>query len=201
MSLALFVAQASPGTPPLVADIAARAGIDLAAIVALARGVYGRHHRRQDLVATLASCNLTVFLIALLLNRVQVTTGAAFGLFAVFSMLRFRTEGLSARDMSYLFLSVSLGLLLGSAGLVWWELAAIAALIIGTAELLESRLLLAPRRAQPVLYENIALIKGESREALIADLRSRTGLNVQAVDVVEIDFVRDSARLTVYHDP
>ena len=94
-----------------------RFAFDLVAIVLLTGGIYYRHHRRTDLFLTIVSGNLTVFVITLLLSQSEMSIGAAFGLFAVFSMLRFRTESLSAREMSYLFLSIALGLAMAIAPL------------------------------------------------------------------------------------
>jgi Domain of unknown function (DUF4956) len=75
--------------------------IDLMCMFILTRGIYFRHYRRSDLFLTYFSFNLVIFLLAYSLNRVELTMGAAFGLFAVFSMLRYRTENISARDMTY----------------------------------------------------------------------------------------------------
>jgi hypothetical protein len=86
--------------------------IDLVALTVLVRYVYLKHHHRTDLMLTFYSFNVIVFFISYLLNRVELSTGAAFGLFAIFSMLRYRTEGISAKDMTYLFLCIALGLVM-----------------------------------------------------------------------------------------
>ena len=187
------------GADRSLATFAARLAIDVVCVVALVRGVYYRHYRRADLFLTLFSFNVVIFLITFLLNEVEMTLGAAFGLFAVFSMLRYRTEGISAKDMTYLFLVIALGLLLavGQGGLA--QLALIGAAIVGCTALLEGNLVTKREHAQQVLYDNIALVNARSREALIGDLRSRTGLDVHRVDVQEIDLLRDAARLTVYY--
>jgi hypothetical protein len=143
--------------------------------------------------------NVVVFLVTVLLSRVDMTMGAAFGLFAVFSMLRYRTEGLSAKDMTYMFLVIALGLLSavvpgGATGVAVMGLS----VVVVTAVLEGSWL--APRElAQPVVYDNVDLVQLGARSELIADLRARTGLDVQRVDVLEIDYVRDAARLTLYY--
>lgn len=84
--------------------------IDLVSLTILVRYIYLRHHHRTDLMLTFYSFNVIVFFISYLLNRVELSTGAAFGLFAIFSMLRYRTEGISAKDMTYLFVhSIGIG--------------------------------------------------------------------------------------------
>jgi hypothetical protein len=124
--------------------------------------------------------------------------GAAFGLFAVFSMLRFRTEGLSAKDMTYLFLLIAVGLIMAVGQVGWQALGLIGGTVIAFTWLLESNLLARREHAQDVLYEKIEMVHMTSRPLLIEDLKTRTGLDVHRVDVREIDFVRDAARLTVY---
>jgi hypothetical protein len=179
-----------------------RLGIDLICTVALIRGVYYRSYGRTDLFLTLFSFNLVIFLLAFLLNRVEMTLGTAFGLFAVFSMLRYRTEGLSASDMTYLFLVIALGLILSIGGGEWPALAAIAGAIVVVTWVLEGNGFVRRERRQSVLYDKIELVHAGAREALLADLRERTGLPIHRVDVEEIDLLKDSAKLIVYyHDP
>src|SRR5262245_38077527 len=86
--------------------------IDLLCMLVLIRGIYYRTYRRADLFLTFFSFNLVIFLIAFVLNSATLSLGAAFGLFAVFSMLRYRTEGISTTDMTYLFLGIALALIM-----------------------------------------------------------------------------------------
>lgn len=200
----LVFSQTGAASPAgvLTGDLALRLAINLATLVVLVRFIHFRFYRRSDLFLTFFALNLIVFLVTLLLNRVEMTMGAAFGLFAVFSMLRYRTEGLTARDMTYLFLVIGLGLLMAVAPGGWMLLLGIAGvMVVGTIALETGGL--APReRSHPVMYDNIALVHTGSRAALLEDLRGRTGLDVRHVDIEEIDFVRDTVRLTIhYRDP
>jgi hypothetical protein len=168
-------------------------------VFALTKLVYYRHYRRADLFLTFFALNLIIFLITFFMNRVQMSMGAAFGLFAVFSMLRYRTEETSAKDMTYIFLVIGLGLLMaispiGSAGLLLT-----GALIVACAYFLEGDLIVRRELAQDVWYDNIKLVGVEMRPQLISDLRARTGLDIHRVDVRQVDFLKDAARLTVYH--
>ena len=173
--------------------------LNLVYMAALTRGIYFRHYRRSDLFLTYFSFNLVIFLLAYSLNRVELTMGAAFGLFAVFSMLRYRTENLSARDMTYLFLVIALGLLMALSGGNWLELIVIGAFILLPPLALEGNWPFRREFAQDVWYDRVELVAPASRAALIADLRSRTGLDIHRVDVQQVDFLRDAARLTLYH--
>jgi len=185
--------------PVLQLEFLARLGLDLVAVTSLVRLVYHRYYRRTDLFMTFFSFNLIIFLIAFLLNRSEMSLGAAFGLFAVFSMLRYRTEGISARDMTYLFLAIALGLITAIGAADWSMLLFAAALPPLAALLLESGWLTQHERSQKVHYENAGLVEAGVRPMLIAELKRRTGLEVLRVDVDEIDYLRDAAWLTVYY--
>ena len=175
-----------------------RFAIDIACTFVLVRVLYFRRYQRSDLFFTYFSFNLIIFLITFMLNGVELTMGAAFGLFAVFSILRFRTEGLSAKDMTYLFLVIAVGLIMAVAQVGWQALALMGATVIVFTWVLESNVLARRELAQNVLYEKIEMVNLAVRAELIEDLKRRTGLDVHRVDVREIDFVRDATRLTVY---
>jgi Domain of unknown function (DUF4956) len=177
----------------------ARLAIDLVCVFVLVRLIYYRTYRRADLFLTFFAFNVAIFLISFVLNSTEMSMGAAFGLFAVFSMLRYRTEGISTTDMTYLFLGIALGLITAVARAEPAVLAIIGALIVVVALALESGLMRRRELRQEVIYDDLRLLGAGMRAELIADLVRRTGLNVHRIDIEEIDLVRDSARLAVYH--
>lgn len=127
--------------------------------------------------------------------------GAAFGLFAVFSMLRYRTEGLSMKDMTYLFLVIALGLITAVGSGSWLEIGILNAIIILVTYALESNLLMKKELSKIIQYENIELIRPEHKAALLLDLEARTGLKIIRISIDRIDFLRDTAQITVhYHE-
>jgi predicted membrane metal-binding protein len=180
-------------------DLAMRLGIDLASVLVLIRVIYYRTYRRTDLFLTFFSFNLVIFLIAFVLNSTEMSMGAAFGLFAVFSMLRYRTQGISATDMTYLFLGIALGLMLAVSSAGPPGLALVGLIVLVSTFLLESNWLVKREVRQEVVYDNIDLVNAHAREQLLRDLCQRTGLNVRRVEVEEIDLVKDSAKLVVYY--
>ena len=125
--------------------------------------------------------------------------GAAFGLFAVFSMLRYRTENISAKDMTYLFLAIAIGLLTAISKASAFELALLNALILLVTYCLEGNLFLKKEYSKTIRYENIELIKPEHHSTLIMDLKNRTGLNIHRIAVDKVDFLKDTARVTLYY--
>ena len=179
--------------------LAGRLSLDVVGLGVLVGAIYYPAYRRPALILTFVAVNLVVFVVAAMLNRVNVTLAAAFGLFAVFSMLRYRTDGISARDMTYLLVAMAVGLVTAVGGASWGELLLILSVLIGATALLETPWLNPREIAQPVLYERFDLLHLSRRAELLADLRARTGLPVHRVDVTEIDFVRDAARITLYY--
>jgi len=173
--------------------------VDLTAIFILIRFIYFPNYKRTDLFLTFFVFNLIIFLITYLLNKVEMSMGAAFGLFAVFSMLRYRTEGISAKDMTYLFLVIAIGLIAAISKGSWTDLAIFAFIILGVTHLLESGWLIKKEYSKLVSYENIKLVAPEYHEALLADLKARTGLNVHRIEIQEFDFLKDAAIMTIYY--
>jgi hypothetical protein len=203
LSQALASQAGAGGTGPLAGALPwsffGRLALDVICVAALIRGVYFRNYRRADLFLTFFSFNLCIFLLTFLLNGVQMSLGAAFGLFAVFSILRYRTEGMSVNDMTYLFLVIALGLLMAVSGVGWIGLAVIGAAMVLCTALLESNVLGRREQARAVRYDRIELLGRDRRQELIADLAQRTGLEIKRVDVRDIDLLRDCAHLTVYY--
>ena len=125
--------------------------------------------------------------------------GAAFGLFAIFSMLRYRTEDISARDMTYLFIVITLGLISSVNQGNLLEIIIINTIIVALAFLLDGGVLIKTERMQLVQYEKIELIRPENRELLMQDLKDRTGLDIKKISIDRIDFLRDTALIKVYY--
>ncbi len=174
--------------------------LDLISVSVLSWFIYLKRHKRSDLILTFFSFNVVVFLISYLLNRVELSTGAAFGLFAIFSMLRYRTEGISARDMTYLFLSIALGLIMAVSTGTFFEHVVLAAFILGLTFALERGVFASQVAVITVVYEKPELIHPDKRKELIEDLQNRTGLVVSHVEIGDIDYLKDSVVLKVFHE-
>lgn len=173
--------------------------VDVLTTTILVRLIYYRIYRRTDLFLTFFGFNFVIFLITYLLNKVQMSMGAAFGLFAVFSMLRYRTEGLSAKDMTYLFIVISVGLISAIIKGSWDELGLVNGMILLVVWLLEGNLLIKRELTKNIQYDRIELITPERQEELLEDLRVRTGLAVHRVEVQTMDFLKDSALIMIFY--
>lgn len=173
--------------------------IDVFSIIILVRFVYFKIYKKKDFFFTFFMFNITIFIITYLLNKVEMSMGAAFGLFAVFSLLRYRTENISEKDMTYLFIVIAVGLITASVKGSYFESLFINLIIIGFAFFLDGNLLVKNELVQTVYYENIEYIKAQNSDLLMADLRERTGLDIHKVSIQYIDFLKDTAELKVYY--
>jgi hypothetical protein len=132
--------------------------------------------------------------------------GAAFGLFAVFSMLRYRTEDISIKDMSYLFLVIAIGLITAvtkikntSDYLEYLFLILTNSLIITVTYLIETNIFFKKESTKIIIYDNLDLIKDENRTALLEDLKIKTGISIHKIVIGKIDFLKNSALIKVYY--
>lgn len=174
--------------------------IDILSMIVLIRLIYYPVYKRKDHMFTFYMFNITIFIIATLLGgKSTFSTGAAFGLFAVFSLLRYRTEDISARDMTYLFTVIALGLMTSVNKGTVLEIGIINAIILFAAFLLDGNVLMKTEFVKSVQYENIELIRPERHAELLEDLEKRTGLKIHKISVGKVDFLRDTATIKIYY--
>lgn len=173
--------------------------IDIASMAFLVGVIYYRIHKKKDFIFTFFLFNIIIFIITYLLNKVDMSMGAAFGLFAVFSILRLRTEGLTTKDMTYLFVTIAIGLIAAVSKTTFFELVIINLIIAAFTYALDGNLLMKNELIKTIQYENIEMIKPENYDAFMADLRKRTGLNIHRVSITKIDFLKDIAVVKAYY--
>jgi hypothetical protein len=182
----------------ITSEIGARFAVDMVATIILIRGIYFTNYKRTDLFLTFFSFNTVIFFTSYMLNRVDMSIGSAFGLFAVFSMLRYRTTGISTKDMTYLFLCITLGMLNAVAPADFVSLSMLSGIMLGLIFLLESKWVVKKEQINTIVYDNVQLIQAGREAELLADLQKRTGLNIHRYEVNEIDFLKDTCVLTIY---
>jgi hypothetical protein len=175
--------------------------LNLVAITLLVRVIYYPLHRQKDYLFTFFLFNLLIFMMCLLLSTARIKLGFAFGLFAVFSIMRYRTVVIPIKEMGYFFTCVALGIfnaLVSNEGNYALLLMA-NVLILLLVFVLDRYITLNHEQSKEILYERIDLIRPADRAALIADLVARTGLQVHRVEVVSIDFLKDTATIRVFY--
>lgn len=173
--------------------------LNLISVFILFRFIYYHNYRKRDLFLTFFGFNSIIFFISYMLNKVEISTGAGFGLFAVFSILRYRTDGIGAKDMTYLFISIAIGLLTAIGPSDGLEMSLFCFLIVGLTFILESTLFLKKESSKIIFYDTVDFVKQDQKKELIEDLKNRTGLEIHRVTIDSIDFLKDSCTLTIYY--
>lgn len=176
-----------------------RLAVDLVTVFILIRFIYYPNYRNREYFFTFFIFNLIIFLVTFLMNKVEMSIGAAFGLFAVFGILRYRTEDISIKNMTYLFLSIAIGLITAVARGGWDELLMINIIILSVTVCLETGIFMKKELAKTIRYENIEMIRPENHDKLLEDLRARTGYDIHRFSILKIDFLRDTATIRIYY--
>ena len=185
----------------LTLNFLARLGIDILAMVVLVRFIYHPIYKKKDYWFTFFIFNLIIFVMIYMLNKVELSFGAAFGLFAVFSLLRYRTEIISPKDMTYLFVVIAVGLITAVGKGTYTEIAILNALILVFVYALDGNLLVKNEMVQSIAYNNLENVKPSNRAALIVDLRDKTGLDIHKIDVEKIDLIKGQVTIKAYYYP
>jgi len=161
---------------------------------------YYKKSRRKDYYFTFMLFSVTIFLLLFLLQSIPMQIGFALGLFAIFGMIRYRTETVQIREMTYLFVIIGISVINGLSMDVPWITVSVANLLfLVVIWVLESNKFLKHTSHKVILYEKIQLVKPERKEELMQDLKDRTGLDILKVEIGHIDFLRDVAYLKVYY--
>lgn len=182
-------------------DFIVRSAIDFIAIALLVGFIYYPKHRNKDFIFTFILFNVVNFMICCLLGAVKIKIGFAFGLFAMFSIIRYRTIAISIKDMGYFFVCVAMGML-NSLAFVDdnYKILIICNIVILFLTFILERLdFLKNENAKEIVYDKVELIKPEYREQLLYDLNERTGLNIHRIEVISIDYLKDTALLKAFY--
>lgn len=182
-------------------ELVFRFAIDFIFAFIIIRLIYYPIYKQKEYLFTYFLFNILIFLVCILLSGVKLKLGFAFGLFAIFAILRYRTEQIPIKEMTYLFAVIIVAVVnaLSSKKISYAELLFTNLVIVGTIYGLEKIWLQKKETIKTVTYEKIELIKPENYQQLIKDLRERTGLDIHRVDIVSINFLRDTARLKIYY--
>ena len=184
-----------------VTEMLIRFGFFLVVLFIIVYFLYYRKTHRRDYFFTLVLLSVSIFFLIYLLGSVKVKIGFALGLFAIFGVLRYRTETIPVREMSYMFGVISLSVINALAdSLSFVELLipnlAIALLIW----FFEACVLRRNLASKLILYDRIELIAPERREELLEDLKKRTGLNITKISIGSIDFLKDTAVIKIDYE-
>lgn len=183
-------------------ELMAHFALNILVVMSIIRFFYYPKSRRRDYFFTFMLISISIFLMIFLLGSVKLKIGFALGLFAIFGIIRYRTESMPVREMTYLFVIIAISVINALAlELSYAELAATNLLFILCIWLCESNRWLKHISCKLVQYDRIELITPQHRAELVSDLKERTGLDITKVEVGHIDFLRDTALLKVYYEP
>lgn len=180
---------------------AMRSIIDLIAVILLVGLIYYPKHRNKDFIFTFILFNVVNFMICCLLGAAKIKIGFAFGLFAMFSIIRYRTIAISIKDMGYFFVCVALGMLNSLASVDdGFTILILCNLVVLVLTIILERLdFLKNENAKEIVYDKVEFIRPEFREQLLQDLNERTGLNIHRIEIVSLDYLKDTALLKAFY--
>lgn len=175
---------------------------NLLVAILLVRFIYYPSTHNKRYVFTFLAFNTMIYFVLSFMSNIEIGIGAGFGLFAIFTILRYRTDPIPVREMTYLFVIVALPVMnsSSSSSKLWPELVVANMAILGIMYVLEKEWGFHFEASKRVVYEKIELIRPDRLPELKADLEQRTGLKVKRVVVGKVNFLRDTADLTVYYD-
>lgn len=177
-------------------------GFNFLVALVVVRLIYYPTTHNKSYVFTFLAFNTVIYFVLSFMTSIEIGIGVGFGLFAIFSILRYRTETMPIREMTYLFIISALPVMnsAGIAGSIWPQLLAANAVILGIMLVLEREWGFHYEASRQIVYEKIELISPERRTELLADLEARTGLKIKRIAVGRIDFLRDVVSLNIYFD-
>ena len=178
-----------------------KAAFNLAMILVIVRYIYYPITKNKDYLFTYLLISLTVFLLCILLDSVKIELAFALGLFAIFGIIRYRTDPIPIKEMTYLFLVIGVSVInaLANKKISYSELVFANIMIIAVTYGLEKIWLLRHETRKNIIYEKIDLIGPDKRDELLLDLKERTGIDVVRVEIRRIDFLKDIAYLRIFY--
>jgi len=169
--------------------------------ILVVRYIYYANNRRKDYLFTYILISVSVFLLAFLLQNVNLQLGFALGLFALFGIIRYRTNPVPIKEMTYLFLIIVISVInaLSNHAISYAELLFANIALITVTFIIEHFWSYRHESSKTILYEKIDLIKPQNQKKFIEDLEQRTGLKINRVEIGKINFLRDTAEVTIYY--
>jgi hypothetical protein len=178
-----------------------RLGINLFFLTILIRFLYYSKTRRKDYLFTYFLIGIITFFLCFGLMQMDIDTGMGLGLFAIFGIIRYRTDAIEIKEMTYLFMVIGISVVnaLASNELSISEVTVINVTVLLVTFILENLWLMKHETRKTINYERIDLIKPDQRDLLKADLEKRTGLVINRVEVGKIDFLNDTAQVRIFY--
>ncbi|MDO8929318.1 MAG: DUF4956 domain-containing protein [Bacteroidota bacterium] len=183
-------------------ELLVRFGLNLLVTIFIVVGLYAKSSKRKDFYFTYIAISIVIFLLCFLLESVKIELGFALGLFAIFGIIRYRTDAIPIKEMTYLFVVIAVSVInaLANKKISYAELITTNLLIMVGLYILEKILNLRQEISQRIVYEKIENMHADKKDELMADLVARTGINIKRIEVDRIDFLRDVAIIYIFFD-
>lgn len=175
--------------------------VNIVALTILIRFLYYPITKRKDYLFTYYLIGMITFFLCFALKKLDIDTGMGLGLFAIFGIIRYRTDAIEIKEMTYLFVVIGLSVVnsLASRQISVSEMVVINVIVIALIYGLEYIWLLKHETRKTIIYERIDLITPEKYEEMKADLEARTGLLINRFDIGRIDFLNDTAQVRIFY--
>lgn len=182
-------------------ELLLRFGFHMIISITLVRYLYYPVARRKDYLFTYIMISVTIFFLCFLLENVKLQLGFALGLFAIFGIIRYRTNQIPIKEMTYLFVVIGIAVInaLANKKISYIELIFTNLMILAVIYIVERMLLLKHESSKVIVYEKIELVKPQRYLDLMADLEERTGLKLRRAEVGKIDFLQDTANVKIFY--
>ena len=165
------------------------------------RALYYKNSKRKDYVFTYYMISIIVFFICFTLKKYELDIGMALGLFAIFGIIRYRTDQIAIKEMTYLFVIIGVSVInaLANKKMSYSEIIAGNVIIVAAIAIIERVWLLKHEVSKEIIYEKIENIDPKNHEHLKEDLELRTGLKINRLKIGNVDFLKDTAIITIYY--
>lgn len=175
--------------------------VNIIFLTVIIRFLYYPRTRRKDYLFTYYLIGLITFFLCFSLKKLQLDVGMGLGLFAIFGIIRYRTDTIEIKEMTYLFLIIGVSVInsLASKQISFMEVMIINLSVVGLTFGLEYMWLLKHETRKTINYEKIHLIRPENYDEMKADLENRTGLAINRFEIGKIDFLNDTAQVRIYY--
>tara|TARA_B100001057_G_scaffold215444_1_gene215709 strand:- start:945 stop:1589 length:645 start_codon:yes stop_codon:yes gene_type:complete len=182
-------------------ELLVRSAFNFLIVGYIVRYLYYPVTKNKDYLFTYLLISVTVFFLCFLLENVKLELGFALGLFAIFGIIRYRTDAIPIKEMTYLFIVIGISVMnaLVNKKISHAEVLFTNVMFIAITYGLEKIWLLKHESRKNITFEKIELILPERKEELLADLKERTGLNITRVEIRNVDFLRDTANLRIFY--
>ena len=176
--------------------------INMSFLTIIIRFLYYKKTKKKEYLFTFYMISIIVFFLCFTLKKYELDIGMALGLFAIFGIIRYRTDAIQIKEMTYLFVVIGVSVInsLANSKTSYAEIVLANTVVTGAIAILESLWILKNEVSKSIVYEKIENIKPENYDVLKEDLEKRTGLSINRIHIDDVDFLKDISRITIFYD-